>query len=158
MARRRFTKSKEQLRPDPQYGSKLVSKFINCLMLDGKKAVASRVFYNAMEIISKRVSDKPPLEVFEAAIDNVRPNLEVRSRRVGGSNYQVPMQVNRRRQQSLAFRWIIHAARGKKGRPMAQCLAQEIVDASKREGAAMTVRENMHRMAEANRAFAHFAW
>ncbi|MBN1343276.1 MAG: 30S ribosomal protein S7 [Phycisphaerae bacterium] len=158
MAHKRWTKSPEQLRPDAKYKSKLASKFVNCLMLDGKKAVAMRVFYDAMDVISQRVKDKPPLEVFETAIDNVRPNLEVRSRRVGGSNYQVPMQVNRKRQQSLAFRWIITAARDKKGRPMAQRLAQEIVDAFNREGAAMTVRDNMHRMAEANRAFAHFAW
>lgn len=158
MARRKFTKAEYQLRPDARYGSKLVSKFINCLMWDGKKAVATRVFYDAMDIIADRVKDKPPLEVFETAIDNARPNLEVRSKRVGGSNYQVPMQVNRKRQQSLALRWIITAARSKKGRPMAQCLAGELVDAYNREGTAMTTRENIHRMAEANRAFAHFAW
>jgi len=158
MARRRFTKAEDQLRPDPRYGSKLVSKFINCLMWDGKKAVAIRVFYDAMDIIADRVKDKPPLEVFETAVDNVRPNLEVRSKRVGGSNYQVPMQVNRKRQQSLALRWIITAARDKKGRPMAQRLAGELIDAFKREGTAITTRENVHRMAEANRAFAHFAW
>ncbi len=158
MARKRWTKSVEQLRPDAKYNSKLVSKFINCLMWDGKKSVATRVFYDAMETISQRVKDKPPLEVFETAIENVKPNLEVRSKRVGGSNYQVPMQVNRKRQQSLAFRWIINSAREKKGRPMAQRLSQEIVDAYNREGAAMNIRENMHRMAEANRAFAHFAW
>ncbi len=158
MARRRFTKAEDQLRPDARYGSKLVSKFINCLMWDGRKAVATRVFYDAMDIIADRVKDKPPLEVFETAVDNVRPNLEVRSRRVGGSNYQVPMQVNRKRQQSLALRWIITAARDKKGRPMAQRLAGELVDAFNREGTAMTTRENVHRMAEANRAFAHFAW
>ncbi len=158
MASRRFTKSQEQLRPDAKYNSKLVSKFINCLMYDGKKSVAVRVFYDAMDVITQRVKDTPPLEVFETAIENVKPTLEVRSKRVGGSNYQVPMQVNRKRQQSLAFRWIINSAREKKGRPMAQRLAQEIVDAYKREGAAMNIRENMHRMAEANRAFAHFAW
>ena len=158
MARKKWTRSAQQLRADARYDSKLVSKFVNCLMWDGKKAVASRVFYDAMDIIAERVKDKPPLEVFEGAIDNVRPTLEVRSRRVGGSNYQVPMQVNRKRRQSLAFRWIITAARGKKGRPMAQRLAQELIDAFNREGAAMTVRENVHRMAEANRAFAHFAW
>lgn len=158
MGRKRFTKSVEQLRPDARYNSKLVSKFVNCLMWGGKKSVASRVFYDAMDIITERIKDTPPQEVFETAIENVRPNLEVRSKRVGGSNYQVPMQVNRKRQQSLAFRWIIQAARGKKGRPMSQRLAQELMDAFKREGAAMTVRENIHRMAEPNRAFAHFAW
>lgn len=158
MGHKRFTKSEEQLRPDARYNNKLVSKFINCLMWDGKKGVATRVFYDAMDAVAKRVKDKPPLEVFETAVDNVRPNLEVRSKRVGGSNYQVPMQVGRRRQQSLAIRWIITAAREKKGRPMSQRLAQELVDAYNREGTAMTTRENIHRMAEANRAFAHFAW
>ncbi|MHC4796629.1 MAG: 30S ribosomal protein S7 [Planctomycetota bacterium] len=112
----------------------------------------------AMDIISKRVKDSNPLEVFETAVQNVKPNIEVRSRRVGGSNYQVPMQVSRKRQQSLALRWILEAARAKKGRPIAQGLAQELVDAYRREGTAMTTRENVHRMAEANKAFAHFAW
>ncbi len=158
MAHKKWTKSAQQLRPDPRYGSKLASKFINCLMLDGKKAVATHVFYDAMDIIAKRIKDKPPVEVFETAVGNVKPNLEVRSKRVGGSNYQVPMQVSRKRQQSLAIRWILNAVREKKGRPMAQRLAQELCDAFNREGTAMTTRENVHRMAEANRAFAHFAW
>jgi small subunit ribosomal protein S7 len=158
MARKRWTKSEEQLRADARFNSKLANKFINCLMWDGKKAVATRVFYDAMDIIAERVKDKPPLEVFETAVENVKPNLEVRSKRVGGSNYQVPMQVGRKRQQSLAIRWIINATREKKGRPTCQRLAQELVDAFNREGSAMSTRENIHRMAEANRAFAHFAW
>ncbi|MHC4444835.1 MAG: 30S ribosomal protein S7 [Planctomycetota bacterium] len=158
MGFKKWTRSVEQLHADPRYNSKLVSKFINCLMLDGKKGVATRVFYDAMDIISKRVKDSNPLEVFETAVQNVKPNIEVRSRRVGGSNYQVPMQVSRKRQQSLALRWILEAARAKKGRPIAQGLAQELVDAYRREGTAMTTRENVHRMAEANKAFAHFAW
>ena len=158
MAYKRFTKSSEQLQADPRYRSKLVSKFINCLMWDGKKATAVQVFYDAMDIVAKRVKDAPPLEVFETALNNVRPNIEVRSKRVGGSNYQVPMQVNRKRQQSLAIRWILQAARAKSGRPTCQYLAQEICDAFRREGSAMTTRENIHRMAEANKAFAHFAW
>ena len=158
MGYKRWTKSVEQLKPDPRYGNKLVSKFINCLMLDGKKSVASRVFYDAMDIVAKRIKDAPPVEVFEKAVDNVRPNIEVRSRRVGGSNYQVPMQVNRKRQQSLAIRWLLEATRSKKGRPACQRLAQEIIDAFKGEGAAMNTRENVHRMADANKAFAHFAW
>ncbi len=136
----------------------LVSKFINCLMYDGKKSVATRVFYDAMEIVAKRVKDADPLEVFEQAVQNVRPNIEVRSKRVGGSNYQVPIPVNRRRQQSLAIRWILEAARGRKGRATSQGLAQELIDAFKREGTAMTTRENVHRMADANKAFSHFAW
>ncbi|MBN1492141.1 MAG: 30S ribosomal protein S7 [Phycisphaerae bacterium] len=158
MGYKRWTKSVEQLKPDSRYGNKLVSKFINCLMYDGKKSVACRVFYDAMDIVAKRVKDAPPVEVFEKAVDNVRPNIEVRSRRVGGSNYQVPMQVNRKRQQSLAIRWLLEATRSKKGRPACQRLAQEVLDAYKGEGAAMNTRENVHRMADANKAFAHFAW
>jgi small subunit ribosomal protein S7 len=158
MAIKKRTHSSDQLRADPRYNSVLVSKFINCLMWRGKKAVASRIFYDAMDIIGGRIKDKPPVQVFEQAVENVKPEMEVRSKRVGGSNYQVPMQVNKRRQQSLAIRWIITAAREKKGKPMATRLAQELTDAYNREGTAMTTRENIHRMAEANRAFAHFAW
>ncbi|MHC4065731.1 MAG: 30S ribosomal protein S7 [Planctomycetota bacterium] len=158
MAYKRFTKSAAQLEPDPRYQSKLVSKFINCLMSGGKKSTATRVFYDAMDVAAKRIKDTPPLEVFETALNNVKPNVEVRSKRVGGSNYQVPMQVNRKRQQSLAIRWLIQAVRAKSGRPTSDFLAQEICDAFRREGTAMTTRENVHRMAEANKAFAHFAW
>jgi small subunit ribosomal protein S7 len=160
----RITKSDQQLRPDPRYGSKVLSKFINCVMHDGKKAVAQRVVYDALELIDKRLKkDSPegapsPLEIFEKAIDNVRPNVEVRSRRVGGANYQVPMQVGPRRRQSLAFRWIIQAARSEKGKPMSQRLAKELYEAARGEGKAINTREQTHRMAEANRAFAHFAW
>lgn len=155
---KRFTASSWQLKPDAKYNSKLVAKFVNCMMWDGKKSVAYKVFYDAMDIMAKRIQDTPPLEVFETAINNVKPMLEVRSKRVGGASYQVPMQVRPKRQQSLAFRWILAAARGKKGKPMAMRLAAELTDAYKKEGAAMTTRENVHRMAEANKAFAHFAW
>lgn len=158
MAYKRFTHSAEQLKPDPRYDSLLVSKFINCTMLDGKKSIAASNFYDALDIIAKRVKDVPPQEVFEQAIGNCKPNVEVRSKRVGGSNYQVPMPVNRKRQLSLAIRWIRDAARAKKGKPMREALAQEIIDAFKGEGTAITTRTNMHRMAEANKAFAHFAW
>lgn len=158
MGYKRFTYSREQLRPDPRHGSKLASKFINCLMLDGKKSTACRVFYDALEIVSKRVKETPPIEVFETALQNVKPNIEVRSKRVGGSNYQVPIPVNRKRQQSLAIRWVLDATRSRKGQPTAQSLAREIVDAFHREGSAMTTRENVHRMADANKAFSHFAW
>ena len=144
--------------PDTRYQSKLLSKFINGMMYDGKKSTAVRLMYDVMDTIADRIKDATPLEVFETAINNVKPNVEVRSKRVGGSNYQVPMQVNFRRQQSLAFRWIREAARAKKGRPIRQSLAQEILDAYKNEGTAMTTRENVHRMADANKAFAHFAW
>ncbi len=155
---KKFTASETQLKPDPVYNSKLVSKFINCLMLNGKKSISQKVFYDAMDVIKKKVKDVEPLEVFETAINNVRPMLEVRSKRVGGASYQVPMQVRSKRQRSLAFRWILAAARGKKGKPMKIRLATELMDAYKKEGNAMTTRENVHRMAEANKAFAHFAW
>ena len=155
---KKFTASEQQLKPDPTYNSKLVSKFINCLMWDGKKSVAQRVFYDALDIVVKKVDDAQALEVFEKAINNVKPMIEVRSKRVGGASYQVPMQVNAKRQQSLAFRWILASARGKKGKPMCQRLASELFDAYNGQGGAMTTRENVHRMAEANKAFAHFAW
>ncbi len=155
---KKWTASGDQLKPDPVYNSKLVSKFVNCLMWDGKKNTAQKVFYDSMGIISKRIKDVEPLEIFETAIGNVKPRLEVRSKRVGGASYQVPMQVNSKRQQSLAFRWIVAAARAKKGKPMCVRLASELMDAFKKEGSAMTTRENVHRMAEANKAFAHFAW
>jgi len=155
---KKFTASAQQLKPDSKYGSLLASKFINCMMWEGKKSVAQRVFYDAMAIIEKKMKDVPPKDVFETAISNVKPYIEVRSKRVGGATYQVPMQVNQKRQQSLAIRWILEAARSKKGRPMAQRLAEELMAAYKKEGAAMTTRENIHRMAEANKAFAHFAW
>ncbi len=155
----RITHAEKQLRPDQRYGNKVVSRFINCIMVDGKKAVAERVFYDAMDEIQKRTNGAPTaLEVFEKALDNVRPEFEVRSKRVGGANYQVPMSVNKKRQQSLAFRWIINAARDEKGRPMHLRLAKELMDASKNEGKAVQTREQTHRMAEANKAFAHFAW
>jgi len=155
---KKFTASSQQLKADPKYNSKLVSKFINCLMGDGKKSVAQRVFYDAMDVVSGKVKDVSELEVFEKAVNNVRPMIEVRSKRVGGSSYQVPMQVNAKRQQSLAFRWILLSARSKKGKPMCERLASELIDAYNKQGGAMTTRENIHRMAEANKAFAHFAW
>jgi len=155
---KKFTASSQQLKPDPKYNSKLVSKFVNCLMWGGKKSTAQKVFYDAMNIIGKNVKDAEALEVFEKAINNVKPLLEVRSKRIGGASYQVPMQVSTRRQQSLAFRWILASARGKKGKPMSERLASELIDAYNERGSAMTTRENIHRMAEANKAFAHFAW
>lgn len=155
---KKFTSSSQQLKPDAKYNSKLASKFINTLMWQGKKSTAERVFYDAMDIIGKKLSDAQPLEVFEKAVNNVKPLLEVRSKRVGGASYQVPMQVGPKRQQSLAFRWILQAARGKKGKPMSERLATELMDAYGERGGAMTTRENVHKMAEANKAFAHFAW
>lgn len=154
----RITASREQLVGDPQYGSLLASKFINVLMYDGKKSTAQRVFYDALEMVRARVKDAEPIDVFHRAVDNVKPEIEVRSKRVGGASYQVPMQVSRNRQQSLAIRWILGSVREKKGRATSKKLADELVDAYNREGAAMTKRENVHRMADANKAFAHFAW
>jgi small subunit ribosomal protein S7 len=155
---KKFTASSQQLKPDPKYNSRLVAKFINCLMLDGKKSTAQRVFNDAMDIMAEKVKDAGALEVFEKAINNAKPLIEVRSKRVGGASYQVPMQVNSKRQQSLAFRWILASARSKKGKPMCERLASELMDAYNERGGAMTTRENIHRMAEANKAFAHFAW
>lgn len=154
----RITASRETLKPDPRYKSVLASKFINNLMLDGKKTTAQDVFYRAMDELKKRLPDEEPIDVFTQAIENVKPHIEVRSKRVGGAAYQVPMQVNRTRQQSLAIRWILLAVREKKGRPMFLKLADELYAAYNREGAAVTRRENVHRMADANKAFAHFAW
>ncbi len=153
-----ITASRTQLRPDPRYGSLLASKFINCLMEDGKKSVAQGVFYRALDIIGKKITEVEPIEVFNRALENIKPAVEVRSKRVGGAAYQVPMQVNRNRQQSLAIRWLLQSVREKKGRATHEKLADEIIAASKREGAAVTKRDNVHRMADANKAFAHFAW
>lgn len=157
MARKR-TASETTLKPDVRYGNKLASKFINCLMYEGKKSTATRIFYGALDQIKKRIPDADPIIVFEEAVENVKPTVEVRSKRVGGATYQVPMQVGRSRQQSLAIRWIIGAARSKKGRPMFLCLAEEFMAAFRREGEAMTKRENTIKMADSNKAFAHFAW
>jgi small subunit ribosomal protein S7 len=154
----RITSSRSQMKGDPRHNSLLASKFVNCLMLDGKKTTAQNVFYDALEEIGKRNKDVEPIEVFETAIENVKPYIEVRSKRVGGASYQVPMQVNRTRQQSLAIRWILNAIRDKKGRPTHLKLADEVLAAYNKEGVAYTRRENTHRMADANKAFAHFAW
>ena len=154
----KITASSTSLRPDPKFKSLLASKFINCLMRGGKKSVAQDVFYSALDVIKEKMPERDPIEVFTTAVENVKPYIEVRSRRVGGAAYQVPMQVNRNRQQSLAIRWILGATREKKGRPMYLKLAEELSAAYNKEGAAYTKRENVHRMADANKAFAHFAW
>src|SRR6266571_7556634 len=134
------TASAETLKPDPRYNSKLASKFVNCLMWQGKKATAQRIFYGALDQIKKRMPDVDPIEVFNQAVEHVKPSVEVRSKRVGGATYQVPMQVNKTRQQSLSIRWILTAARNKAGRPMFQRLADEFMAAFRREGEAMTKR------------------
>ena len=153
-----ITSSREQLRPDPRFGSLLASKFINCLMEDGKKSVAQNIFYKAMDIVAQKITEAEPIEIFNRAIENIKPSVEVRSKRVGGAAYQVPLQVSRNRQQSLAIRWLLQSVREKKGRGTFEKLAEEIIAANKREGAAVTKRDNVHRMADANKAFAHFAW
>ncbi|MDZ7814923.1 MAG: 30S ribosomal protein S7 [Planctomycetota bacterium] len=147
---------RERIKPDPRYGSVMVSKFINRLMWDGKKTTAEKIFYDALEIIDKRIKDEDPLKVFEVAVKNICPILEVKSKRIGGTTYQVPIEVNHKRRQTLAFRWILASVRKKRGKPTAQRLASEIIDGFNKEGAAYAVRENTHKMAEANKAFAHF--
>ena len=146
------------LKPDIRYKSRLASKFINCLMNGGKKSTAEKVFYNAMEIVEERVKDVDGLKAFETCIENIVPRVEVRSKRVGGATYQVPVEVPRHRALALAFRWILAAARARKGKPMHIRLAAELVDAYNKTGAAYTQRENVHKMAEANKAFAHFSF
>ena len=154
----KITASRSQLKGDPRHNSMLVSKFVNCLMWDGKKSIALKVFYDSLDIVKEKIPNEESIDVFNQALENIKPQIEVRSKRVGGAAYQVPMQVNKNRQQSLAIRWLLMAVREKKGRPTAQKLADEVLSAYKREGAAMTRRENVHRMADANKAFAHFAW
>ena len=144
------------LKPDPRFGSMLAAKFINCLMYDGKKAIAEAVFYSAMDQIADKLKGDP-LPIFEQALENAKPLVEVRSKRIGGANYQVPVEVNRKRQQTLAIRWILEAVRTRKGRPTGEKLAQELVDCYNKTGTTIQKRENTHRMAEANKAFAHFA-
>jgi small subunit ribosomal protein S7 len=155
---RKYVSPELMQKPDARTGSMLVNKFINCVMKQGKKAVARSVVYDAFDIIAKRLPGEDPLKVFTTAISNVKPQVEVRSRRVGGATYQVPVDVGTRRQQALAIRWILETTRKKRGRPMADRLAEEFILASRREGGAFLTRENVHKMAEANKAFAHYAW
>ena len=155
---RKYDSPEKYLKPDPKYSSRLVAKFINCLMLKGKKSIAQQIFFDAMDLIQERIKDQSPADVFTQAVENVKPLIEVRSKRVGGATYQVPMEVKKSRQQALAFRWILDTARKKRGRPMANRLAEEVYAAFNKEGEAMNKREIAHKMAEANKAFAHFAW
>jgi small subunit ribosomal protein S7 len=154
---RSYKSTEVYLKPDPRYGSRLASKIINKLMWGGKKSKAQAIFYDAMEMVAKKVQAEPD-EIVTKVIENIKPRLEVRSKRVGGATYQVPREVNRRRQQSLAIRWLVDSARAKRGKPMARRLADEIFDAFNNQGAAVTKRENVHKMAEANSAYSHFAW
>jgi len=154
----KFTASAATLKPDTRYNSILVSKLINNVMERGKKSVATGIVYRAMDFLNKQIKDATPLEVVQKAIDNVKPAIEVKSKRVGGATYQVPVQVGSKRQQTLAIRWILQATKTRKGKPMHQRLAGELMAAFNREGAAYTTRENVHRMADANKAFAHYSW
>ncbi len=155
---RRPVKNRNIVKPDSKYDSLKVSKFINHLMERGKKTVATKILYDALEIIKDKEKVENPIEIFDNAIKNAAPTVEVRSRRVGGANYQVPREVRPERRLYLGMNWIKAAARSKKGNPMAERLADEIILASKNEGEAVKKRENVHKMAEANKAFAHFAW
>jgi len=150
--------AKKSIVPDPRYNSALVSRFTNCLMLDGKKSLARHIFYDALDIIGERVSDEEPLSVFEAAMDNIRPRVEVKSRRVGGATYQVPVEVRPERRNALAIRWIINFAKSRSGQTMSQKLAAELMDAYNGRGASVKKRDDTHKMAEANKAFAHYRW
>jgi len=154
---RRKLKAKPKIVPDSVYESEKVAKFINYTMLEGKKTTARAVVYRAFDEIKAKVKSDP-LEIFETALKNTGPTMEVRSRRVGGANYQIPREVRPERRQQLSMKWIIEAARGKKGKPMHEKLAEEIILASNNEGDAVKKRDTTHRMAEANKAFAHFAW
>ena len=158
MAGKYYESFEDLLKPDPIYKNVGVAKFINCIMRQGKRSVAQGIFYGALDTVRRKVADKEPLEIFETAIENVKPMVEVRSKRVGGANYQVPVEVSKRRQRALAYRWILESAREKKGKTLRAALADELFAAFNREGGAMAKRENTHKMAEANKAFAHFAW
>ena len=155
---KKFESTERFMRPDTKYQSMLASKFINNLMLDGKKSTAERIFYKALGIVGEKVSGQEPIEVFEAALNNIKPEVEVRSKRVGGATYQVPVPVTPKRRLSLAIRWVLDSIRKRKGKPLHEFLATEIIAAYNREGAAITIRENVHKMAEANKAFAHFRY
>jgi small subunit ribosomal protein S7 len=157
MPRRRFVPQRPIL-PDPIYNNVTVTKFITRMMIHGKKSTAARVMYGAMEDIARKQSDKEPVEVFLQALDNVKPIVEVKSRRVGGSTYQVPVEIREGRREALAMRWIIKAARDRAGRSMAQKLGAELMDAAAKQGSAFKKKEDTHRMAEANKAFAHYRW
>ena len=156
MPRRREVPTREPV-PDPVYNSSLVAKFINCMMWDGKKSTAEKIFYGAMDRIRERTGDDP-LPVFKKAVENAKPVVEVKSRRVGGANYQVPMEVRPNRRQSLALRWLIGNARGRSEHRMADRLGTELLEAAQGRGTTIKKKDDVHRMAEANKAFAHFRW
>jgi small subunit ribosomal protein S7 len=154
---RRIAPEKREVIPDPVYNSQLVSKFINVIMKDGKKSVAERILYDALEIVAER-TEEDPMKVFKKAVEGVKPAVEVKSRRVGGSTYQVPIEVRPNRRLALSFRWILQSAMRRGEKTMKQRLAGELLDAAESRGAAIKKREDTHRMAEANKAFAHYRW
>ncbi|MEK6771866.1 MAG: 30S ribosomal protein S7 [Pseudomonadota bacterium] len=156
MSRRREI-PKREITPDPKYRNETVAKFVNVIMKHGKKSTAERIVYGAFDVMTERAK-KDPLELFRAALDNVRPMVEVKSRRVGGATYQVPVEVRSDRQMALAMRWITDAARGRSGKSMGTRLADELMDAAEKRGNAVKKREDVHRMAEANKAFSHYRW
>jgi small subunit ribosomal protein S7 len=157
MSRRRVAVKRETT-PDPKYDSVLVTRFVNKIMLDGKKTIAQRIFYTAIEDAARKLGGKDPMEVLDRVIENVRPLLEVKSRRIGGATYQIPVEVNYPRSLALAVRWLVDFARARKGMPMAKALSAEFVDAAGNQGTAVKKREDTHKMAEANKAFAHYRW
>ncbi len=157
MPRRKRGDLVREVMPDPVYNSEMVTRFINKLMYDGKKSVAAKIFYRALDLIKERTGEEP-LKVFKTAVENAKPLVETKSRRVGGATYQVPVEVNPRRQLSLSMRWLVAAARARGEKTMVQRLAAELIAASKNEGAAIKKKEDVHRMAEANKAFAHYRW
>jgi small subunit ribosomal protein S7 len=157
MPRKKLT-NKRTASPDPRFNSILVSKFTNGLMLDGKKALARRLFYDAMDVIDEKMADEEPMVIFEGAMENVRPRVEVKSRRVGGATYQVPIEVRPDRRNALAIRWLISFAKSRSGQSMSDKLAAELLDAFNNRGAAVKKKDDTHKMAEANKAFAHYRW
>jgi small subunit ribosomal protein S7 len=157
MSRRRRAETRE-IEPDPRYGSKTLAKFINRVMLDGKKSTARGIVYGALEILSQRVKAENTIEAFEQALENAKPSLEVKSRRIGGATYQVPIEIAPNRRMALAMRWIINHSRAKSGRSMTERLAQELSDCYSMQGTTIKKKDDTHRMAEANKAFAHYRW
>jgi len=157
MSRRRES-GKRSILPDPKFGSLMLAKFVNMIMVDGKKSTAEKIVYTALETIAEKNNDSTSVEVFQKALDNISPHVEVKSRRVGGATYQVPIEVRSDRRQALAMRWMIEAARKRGEKSMARRLAGEVMDASESRGSAVKKREDTHRMAEANKAFAHYRW
>ncbi len=155
---RRSRATKRKLLPETKYNNSVVAKFINMIMLDGKKSIAERIVYDSLDVVAQKTGNDNPVEVFQKAVDNVKPRVEVKSRRIGGATYQVPVEVSQERSLTLALRWIRDYSRSKKGKPMKERLAGEILDAYKKEGLSVKKREDIHRMAEANKAFSHYRW